>query len=172
MTEANEVIRLRQALGSGQALSFAIGGAEYALPIASLREIAEIRAVDPADEAVLPLRGTIDLRGSTVPVLDLGHALGHGETALGGQSCVLVLEVALDGRPALLGVLADDVRDLVDLAPDDVLPPPPLGPHRVRQLLGVARRAEGLVLLVDPSRLLTPADEAVAARLHRVALDA
>src|SRR5207244_13583332 len=71
-------------------------------------------------------------------------------------SCIVIVETAEAGQ---LGILADSVREVIDLPNDDVLPTPSFGvPVRADYLLGLGKVREKLVLLLDSTRLLTPSE--------------
>jgi purine-binding chemotaxis protein CheW len=58
----------------------------------------------------------INLRGTVVPVMDLGHRLVGQTTSIHGRSCVLVLDIA--GQYA--GFLVDEVADIVTIQVADI----------------------------------------------------
>lgn len=147
-----------------QYLSFVLAGAAYAVPILKVKEIIQYAGLTPVPGAPRAVRGVLNLRGSVVPVVDLAVRFGVGETVPTRLTCVLVVETVLGGEPALLGVLADEVREVLELGEDDIEPPPPFGAAvRLDHLCGMGRVEDGFVLLLDIDRVLA-ADDAAAAR--------
>jgi chemotaxis protein methyltransferase CheR len=82
----------------------------------------------------------INLRGRVVPVVDLAVKLGLPESPITKWTCVVVVEVDLEGERTVMGVLADSVSQVLDLAASEIEPPPPFG-ARVR--VGEAMDAQG-----------------------------
>lgn len=145
-----------------QYLSFVLAGGDYALPILKLKEILQYAGLTPVPGAPRAVRGVLNLRGSVVPVVDLAIRFGVGETAATRLTCVLVVETMIGGEHALLGVLADSVREVLELGDDDVEPPPPFGTRvRLEHLVGMGKVGDGFVLLLDIDRVLA-ADDAAA----------
>jgi purine-binding chemotaxis protein CheW len=101
------------------------------------------------------VRGVVNLRGSVLPVIDVAIGLGIPEARATAQRCLLVVEAAMGGERAVVGLLADAVDHVLELLPDQIEPPPPFGTAvPAALLLGVARLATGFVLLLDLDRLL------------------
>ena len=65
---------------------FEVAGALYALDVTQLREVVRWQTVTPLPKAPPLIEGVIDLRGSVVPVIDLGHALGRRSVEAGARS--------------------------------------------------------------------------------------
>src|SRR5262249_17018186 len=102
------------------------------------------------------VRGVINLRGSIVPVVDLAFKLGLEAQPVTKRSCIVIVETKEAGQ---LGILADSVREGIELPAEDVLPTPSFGvPVRADYLLGLGKVREKLVLLLDSARLLTPSE--------------
>ena len=146
-------------LGSSQYLIFLIDGAEYAVSILRTREIFEFDTLTPVPTTPEWIRGVMNLRGSVVPVVDLRVKFGLGETPITNRTCVVIVEVELDGESSVMGALVDAVSRVVELAPDDVEPPPAFGTAvRVDCLDGMGKVGEKFVPILDIDRVLS-ADE-------------
>ncbi len=140
-------------------LTFGIGTEEYALGILRVREILQYGAVTRVPRTPGWVRGVINLRGSVVPVLDLAVRFGLPPSAISRSTCIVITEVALEGETLVIGVIADEVSQVLELPPDAVMPPPSFGTRvRVEYLLGMGRVGERLVLLLDADKMLS-ADE-------------
>jgi purine-binding chemotaxis protein CheW len=150
-----------------QYLTFVLSGHEMALGLAEVAQI--IEHVPPTRVPHLPevIRGVINLRGSVVPVVDLAVKLGLARQPVTRRTCIVMVESREAG---LLGILADSVRQVIEIAPQDVLPTPGFGvPVRADYLLGLGKVHEKLVLLLDSARLLSPAELLAATAAQREA---
>ncbi|MFI5234400.1 MAG: chemotaxis protein CheW [Gemmatimonadales bacterium] len=146
-----------------QYLTFQVAEVEYALGILGVREIIEYDTLTRVPNAPTAVRGVINLRGSVVPVVDLAVKFGREECAVTKRTCIVIVECVLDEQPAVMGVLVDAVCQVMDLAPDDIEPPPAFGAGvRIEFLLGMGKTGRGFVLLLDMDRLLS-AQEAASA---------
>jgi purine-binding chemotaxis protein CheW len=90
---------------------FEVGGRLLAIDVAQLREVVRYQPPTPLPGAPAAVEGVIDLRGSLVPVVDLGRALGGDRLRPGRRSRIavaeldgLVLGLAVDAAVEILGV--------------------------------------------------------------------
>lgn len=156
-----------------QYLGFQVAEEEYAIGILRVREILEYDTVTKVPTTPPSIRGVINLRGRVVPVVDLAVKLGLPESTITKRTCVVVIEVDLEGERTVMGVLADAVSQVLDLPAGEIEPPPPFGPRvRVDCLLGMGRAGKKFVLLLDIDKLLSMDELAVAAQLADASTDA
>lgn len=138
-----------------QYLSFFIAGEEYAVGILQVREIIEHDSVTRVPGAPAWIRGVTNLRGSVLPVIDLGMKFGLPPSSINRRSCIVVVEVAFQGEKLVMGMLADAVGQVLDLGPGDVEPPPAFGtPVHADYLSGMGKAGRKFILLLDIDRLL------------------
>jgi purine-binding chemotaxis protein CheW len=157
---------LQEALDETQYLSFALAGEEYAIGILRVREILEYDTLTVVPQTPPCIRGVINLRGSVVPVVDLAVKLGLPATPITKRTCIVIVEVDLDGTPTVMGVMADAVSQVMDLAPQDIEAPPAFGTQvRVDYLRGMGKIGKKFVLLLDIDRVLGAAELLAAGAL-------
>ncbi|HET8647568.1 MAG TPA: chemotaxis protein CheW [Vicinamibacteria bacterium] len=150
--------------GPGQYLGFHVGDQEYGVPILTIREILEYEPVTRVPSAPPSVRGVINLRGSVVAVVDLALKLGLAGTRATARTCIVIVEALLHGRPAVVGLLADAVSHVIELAPRDIEPPPSFGTRpRAEYLHGLGKVGRRFVLLLDIDRVLSAEDGYLAA---------
>ncbi|GMT96385.1 chemotaxis protein CheW [Corallococcus caeni] len=142
--------------GRSSYLSFMLAGEEYAVGLLRVREIIEYRPVTRVPGMPAAVQGVINLRGSVVPVVDLAVKFGLPPRPITRWSCFVIVEVALDGQQTVLGLLTDTVREVLELGPADIEPPPAFGTRvRLEFLRGMGRHNDGFILLLDLDRLLS-----------------
>ena len=142
-----------------QYLTFFIRGEEYAAPILRVREIIEYETVTRVPTTPVHVRGVINLRGAVMPVLDLAAKFGHGETAPARTTCIVVVETRLREELLTVGLMADAVSEVVDIAATSIEPPPSFGTHvRIDFLTGMGKLEGRLVLMLDIDRILSPVE--------------
>jgi purine-binding chemotaxis protein CheW len=103
-------------------IAFEVRTQLFGIDILSLIEIREWEIPTPIPGAADDVRGVINLRGTVVPVVDLGHRLVGQTTSIHERSCVLVLDIT--GQYA--GFLVDEVADIITIQVADVQPVPDL----------------------------------------------
>jgi purine-binding chemotaxis protein CheW len=139
-----------------QYLTFVIGDEEYALGILRVREIIQYDVVTRVPKMPPWIRGVINLRGGVVPVLDLALKLGLPKADVTKSTCIVISEATSEGETYLVGIVADAVCQVIDLAARDVEPTPAFGTAvRVDYLLGMGKLGRKFVLLLDADKVLT-----------------
>jgi len=148
-----------------QYLSFQLAGEEFAFGILRVKEILEYDTLTRVPNAPPAVRGVINLRGAVVPVLDLAHLFAVPATAVTKRSCVIIVEVRVDEQQLVMGILADAVNQVIELAPGAIEPPPAFGSRvRVDYLVGMGKMdSRKFVLILDIDRLLGDVSSAAAA---------
>jgi purine-binding chemotaxis protein CheW len=151
--------------GRRQFLGFSIADSGYGVDILQVREILQVEAITTVPSVPRHIRGVINLRGTVVPVVDLALKLGLPQTPLTKRTCILIVDARVRGEPAALGVLADSVSEVLELAPEEIEPPPAFGTEvSVNALLGLGKVGKGFVLLLDLDRVLSAEEGELAAR--------
>lgn len=144
-------------------LTFLLAGEEYAVRVRQAREILEYQPVTTVPTTPGWIRGVMNLRGGVVPVVDLAVKFGLPPTAVTKRTCIVVVEVDLEGEAAVMGVMADAVSQVLDLKPESIEKPPAFGTRvHVDYLVGMTRVGERLALVLDVDRVLS-AEELMAA---------
>ncbi|MBI5068922.1 MAG: purine-binding chemotaxis protein CheW [Deltaproteobacteria bacterium] len=153
-----------ETLEKRQYLSFSLAGSDYGLGILQVKEILQYETITRVPSMPPSVRGVINLRGSVVPVLDLAVKFGLPATAVTKRTCILVVEGAIDGQSTVMGIIADAVSEVLELAPGDVEPPPPFGTRiRADFLVGMGKVGRGFVLLLDLARVLSAGERELLA---------
>ncbi|HXH62576.1 MAG TPA: chemotaxis protein CheW [Gemmatimonadales bacterium] len=139
-----------------QYLTFQLAGEEFAFGILRVKEILEYDTITRVPNAPAAVRGVINLRGSVVPVVDLAQLFSVPATTVTKRTCIVIVEARVEGQDLVMGVLADAVSQVMDLAPDAIEPPPAFGSRvRVEYLVGMGKvDARKFVLILDIDRLL------------------
>lgn len=146
-------------------VTLAAEGETYAVAAFSVSEIVLLQPLTRIPAMPPCIRGLMNLRGTVIPVIDLARQLGVGDTEIGAQTCVVVVDTPdADGFRSPMGVIADEVRDVVMVEGSAIDAAPAFG-SRVNQayLAGVTRIAERHVLVLDLARILSD-DELLAVR--------
>jgi purine-binding chemotaxis protein CheW len=138
-----------------QHLTFMLGGEMFAMAILSIREIIEYTSLTEVPMMPPHVRGVINLRGAVVPVMDLLVRFGKQPTPVTKRTCIVIVEIeAKEGRQTV-GVVVDAVNEVLDLAVEDIEPPPAFGANiRTDFIRGMGRVREKFVILLDVNQVV------------------
>ncbi len=132
-----------------QYLTFSVADERLAMSITAVKEIIETPQVTRVPMTPDYIRGVINLRGNVVPVVDLGARLGRGALTLTKRSCIVLVEVQVgeDDRH-VLGMLVDEVKNILDIPPEDVKPPPEFGSEIRTDFIEAMGRVEDIFVII------------------------
>ncbi len=138
-----------------QYLTLKSGETIYGIAISKVREVVTYEKPSPMPNDSDCMIGVISLRGSAVPVLDLRKKFGLCETTPTVDTCIIILEMAVDGETVLIGITADTVQEVADFDAEDMEPAPRMASGQSTQwILGMARLADGFVVILDIDKTL------------------
>ncbi len=135
---------------SWQYLSFNLDQEIYALNIIQVKEVLDFTEITKVPKMPDFMRGVINLRGKVVPVVDLRLKFGMPETEKTVDTCIIIIEITLDGESTSLGALADSVREVLTLQPDLIEPPPKIGMRLKTEFIkGMGKKDDEFIIILD-----------------------
>lgn len=133
-----------------QYLTFRLGDEVFALDVAKVREVLDLVLITRVPRTPDFMRGVINLRGSVVPVVDLRASFGMPVTEPTVNSCIIVVEVLMEAEVLVIGALADQVEEVIDLEPDQIQPPPRIGTYVKTEFLhGMGKRDSRFLMILN-----------------------
>jgi purine-binding chemotaxis protein CheW len=148
-----------RALGE-QHLTFTLGKDVFGMSISHIREILQFESLTEVPLTPAFVRGVLNVRGAVVPVIDLSVRFDRALTEVGKKTCVVILEVpAGDEDKVVIGVLVDQVNEVLEIDPEGIEPAPSFGSSvRSDFVRGVSRRENGFILILDVAQVLSVAE--------------
>jgi len=139
-----------------QYLTFELDRETFALDVAKVREILDSPTVTKVPQTPEYMRGVINLRGSVVPVIDLRLKFRMAETEQTVNTCIIVVEIELEGDLIILGALADSVQEVIDLEPDQIEPAPRIGSKLNTDFIkGMGKHNEQFIMILDIDKVFS-----------------
>lgn len=128
-------------------LIFTVSGIKFGVAALSVQEVVRLPEVSAMEEVPSYIRGLVDLRGKTIPVMDLDIRLGRSPPNYELTDAMLVMR---HGSMAM-GVIINEVLEVVSLTTSVIEPLTNFEGSNIKYRLinTVARTADGLVLLLD-----------------------
>ncbi|SHK50455.1 purine-binding chemotaxis protein CheW [Reichenbachiella agariperforans] len=105
-------------------LSFSLDQEFFAVNVTKVIEIIEVPKISKIPKAPAYMSGVINVRKHMVPLVDTRVKLGMSATAFSVDTCVIVVEINANGQRLAVGVLVDEVLEVIDLTREEILPPP------------------------------------------------
>ena len=104
----------------GKFLTFLVGDVGYGIEISYVVEIISVQEITLVPHTHAYVKGIINLRGTVVPVIDMGMRFGQGEIVYTDKTCIIVL--SMDDMS--VGILVDGVQDVSNIEDENIQDPP------------------------------------------------
>lgn len=152
-----------------QYLTFKLQNEIFALDISKVREVLDFTSITKVPRTPEFMRGVINLRGSVVPVVDMRLKFGMSKTEKTVNTCIIIVEISLDGDTTVLGALADAVQEVIDLEPDQIEPPPKIGTKLNTEFIkGMGKRDSDFIIILDIDKVFSVEDISLVEDLSEV----
>ena len=137
-------------------LSFCLGSEHYGVEILRVREIIGLLAITPLPQTPSYVKGVMNLRGRIIPVIDLRLRFGLTAAEATKETCIVVLESSeQDGSQTVMGAVVDSVREVQDIAPGAIEPPPEFGCEiPLKYILGMGKVKDKVIVLLDIAEVI------------------
>lgn len=140
----------------GQYLTFLIAKESFGVNILDVKEIIEIVNVTRIPLTPEYIHGVINLRGNVVPVIDLSARLKNRITNVNKRCCIVLVEVETADSGQLLGMLVDEVREILEIPRINILPAPDFGTEIHTDFIQAMARIDGdFIILLAMEKVLS-----------------
>lgn len=142
---------------AGKYLSFRLGNEEFGLEILKVQEIVGATGLTPLPVGPESVCGLIRLRGREIPVVGLRHLFRLEAGQESGKNCIIIAQIPSEGSMATIGLLVDEVCEVVNISEDEIQFPPSLaggmeGPEFIN---GMGQLADREVILLESEDFFT-----------------
>jgi len=141
---------------AGKYLTFRLLNEEYGIEILKVREIIGVMAITSLPRTPPFVRGVINLRGKVIPVIDLRRKFEMEVTEDTDQTCIIVVDVMIQGGSIQIGILVDSVSEVLDILGDDIEEAPAFGTNiDTAFILGMAKAKGSVKILLNIEKVLS-----------------
>jgi len=141
---------------TGKYLLVSLNDQQYGIPIVKIKEIIRMVSVTSVPNSPQYVRGLINLRGNTIPVVDLSLKLNLGSSGNAGRACIIVVEIECEANIVTVGIVVDSVSEAVNIdgaeiedTVDSIIS------TDTTCILGIAKMQERPRILLDMDRLFS-----------------
>ena len=146
--------------GGDKLLIFAVAGLRCALPLRDIERILRAVAISPVPQAPAIVMGLVNVQGRIIPVLNIRRIFRLPETGITLEDHLIIACTAA----CPVALLVDAVYSVTEFDEQDIVSPEELFPG-IEYLQGVAKLENGIILIYNLDRFLSPEEEADTLRL-------
>lgn len=145
----------RAASMAGKYLTFRLGPETYGIEILCVQEIIGLLPITRIPKVSEYIRGVINLRGKVIPVMSLSRRFGVPDRDDTPLTCVIVIELARESDTVTMGIVVDEVSEVININADNIESPPDLGGASGDAFLRGMGKVDGkVVILLDMARVI------------------
>lgn len=139
-----------------QFLTFHLADEVFAVDISQVKEVLEYTEMTKIPRTPEFMCGVINLRGNVVPVVDMRIKFDMPKSEKTVNTCIIIVEVDVNGDKTVLGAMADSVKEVMDLEPDQIEPPPKIGSKlRTDFIKGMGKHGDQFIIILDTDRVFS-----------------
>jgi purine-binding chemotaxis protein CheW len=132
-------------------LTFHLAGEDYGIEIEYVTEIIGIQKITGVPDMPEYVKGVINLRGKVIPVMDVRQRFNLEYRDYDERTCIIVVDI--DGTP--VGLVVDEVKEVMDIPESDVEPPPKSSSVSGNQFVqGMGKVGEDVKIILNVKKLL------------------
>jgi purine-binding chemotaxis protein CheW len=136
---------------AGKYLTFALDGTEFGIEILKVVEILKMMEITTVPMWPAFAKGTINLRGKVIPVVDLRMKFGLSPTELTEHTCTIVVELG----GSQIGVVVEAVNEVQEIPEDMIESSPNIGGTVNSDIiLGMGKTEDNTVILLSLEKIL------------------
>jgi len=131
-------------------LSFKLGDEEFAAHVSKVLNILEMTRITEVPKAPEYMKGVINLRGAVLPVIDTRIKFGMPPTPYTTNTCIIVLDIDMDGESIHVGALVDSVQAVLEFDISQIMPAPSIGSkYRSEFIEGVINVDDKFIMILN-----------------------
>jgi purine-binding chemotaxis protein CheW len=144
---------------ANQYLTFVLDNENYALNVGRVREVLELTEITRIPRMPDYMKGVINVRSKVLPVVDLRLKFEMDEAEETVDTAIIVTDVAAGEDSVTIGCRADAVDQVIDIAPEDIEPPPRVGTRISADFIqGIGKVDEKFIIILNLDQVFA-ADE-------------
>jgi purine-binding chemotaxis protein CheW len=141
--------------GSRKVLTFRLGQEAYCVDILHVKEIRVWSPVTRIPQSASDVLGVLNLRGIVVPIIDLRVRFALGAAEFTEVTVIIVLSLGDGLIQREVGIVVDEVKDVIDVADASLKPAPSTGSNHAGDFIeGIATSGEQMLILLNAKNLI------------------
>jgi purine-binding chemotaxis protein CheW len=144
---------------AGKYLIFALDKEEYAIEILKVNQIIRLQLITAIPCTPSFVRGVINLRGMIIPIIDLRKKFSMSDHPDTERTCIVVIQLDKNDMKINIGVVIDEVREVLEIGAADIEPTPEFGIGiNTGFITGIAKTGKSVKMILDISKVLTTSE--------------
>lgn len=132
-------------------LTLKVDGEVYGIDVTTIMEVIRVPEIAPVPSAAKDILGIINLRGKIITILDARRKFSVTESELTNESRIVIIQE----NDHMLGLLVDEVIEVLKIPKDDIEPSPSLVEGSAQQFFdGIYSKDNRFVIVFNALKLM------------------
>jgi purine-binding chemotaxis protein CheW len=140
-------------------LTLSLDGEIFAVEATHVHEILDLVPITEVPNSQPFVSGLINVRGKVVPLADLRLKFGMEQKPPTADTRIVVIEVEIDGNSTTVGIRADKVYEIAEVAASSLEETPRIGMRwKPEYIRCIGKRGSDFIVVLDIGRIFSQAD--------------
>jgi purine-binding chemotaxis protein CheW len=141
---------------SNSYLSFKLENELFAAHVSKVLNILEMSKITKVPKSPEYMLGVMNLRGTVLPIVDTRIKFGLKVSDFTVNTCIIVLDIDMDGDSIIVGALVDSVQEVLEVESTNIMPPPSIGSkYRSEFIEGVTKSGDNFIMILDMDKVFS-----------------
>ncbi|MGM0509303.1 MAG: chemotaxis protein CheW [Fusobacteriota bacterium] len=128
----------------------------YGISIQNVQEIMGMLDYTPIPKTPDYIKGVINLRGKIITIIDLRLKLGFEEVEYNDRTCIIIVELEVEGNNKVIGFIVDIVSEVIDIGKDQIEEFSQEETDMDKKVInGIAKLEDKIIMILDLEKLLS-----------------
>ncbi len=137
-------------------LSIKLDNELFALSVHKVLEVLQNQHITKVPNVPEFIKGVINFRGEILPVVEARKKFNMADRQQGQKYVIVVLDLEMNDKKLLLGVIADGVNDVLELSDSDIKSVPEMGSNYNPEFInGMVKTETGFLMLLNVNKVFS-----------------
>lgn len=137
-------------------LSFQLEDETFAVNVHKVLEVLEKQHITKVPNAPHYIKGVINFRGEVIPVIESRDKFNMSPRVNNDKIVIIVLDVKKKGNNIMVAAIADQVRDVLEIKPDQIAEVPEMGSnYNTEFITGMVKVDDGFMMILDIDKIFS-----------------
>ena len=140
-------------------LTYHVGKEVFATDVKFIKNIIEQCKITEVPHMPKHILGVMNLRGDVIPVVDSRIKLGLTATSATINTCIIVLELTIEGKETKVGMLVDEVSEVMEIDESTLQEAPTVGSGQKSGIINkVFPLGDKFIMLLDIHKVIASSE--------------
>ncbi|PIB34944.1 hypothetical protein BFP72_05815 [Reichenbachiella sp. 5M10] len=141
-------------------LTFELDREIFGVEVQKVVEIHELTHITAIPNAPAHMAGLLNLRGKILPLIDTKVKFGLPPIVPTVDTCIVVIEMVLEGESMLVGTLVDSVQEVLMVAEEEIQSSPSIdAKFDLEYITGMFKQRDQFILLLNLEKVFALEDQ-------------